>query len=92
MTRIAKLDAVSTVWSNFGNLVYKRHGHNAIFDGSVFLIFGGNSGDPGKLSEKCFFSGESLSCTEQPPKLVEYRWQPELLLVESDFGKNIGKC
>ena len=86
---IARLDAVTTVWSKAGTLVTGRNFHNAIFDGENFLIIGG---DGDFKTEVCSLSGQSITCTETSNSLDYYTCYPELFLVPADFGKDPTQC
>ena len=83
---IGRLDEETLTWSKAGNLNSGRHGSNAIFDGSVILVVGGNS-SPEK-TEKCVISGDEVTCTAQSPELRYYVNYPELFLVPSNFCQN----
>ena len=86
MKTIGRLDEETLTWSKAGNLNSGRHGSNAIFDGSVILVVGGNS-SPEK-TEKCVISGDEVTCTAQSPELRYYVNYPELFLVPSNFCQN----
>ena len=51
LDNIARLDAISTLWTKAGNLITARNGHAAIFIDSVFLVIGG--GYRTLMTEKC---------------------------------------
>ena len=78
-----------SLWAKVGDLQKSRHGHGSIYDGSVFMVIGGqldhkNDAAP---TEKCILSNGTISCTEQTPELYDYILYPELYLVPSDFGQ-----
>ena len=83
---IAKFDSTTREWSNIGHLITGRMVHGAIFDGSYFLVIGGF--DDYYQTEKCSFSGSTMTCTQQQPDLYRYQMYPELFLVPNDFCKN----
>ena len=84
---IGRLDEETLTWSKAGNLNSGRHGSNAVFDGSVILVVGGNSNSPVK-TEKCVISGAEVTCITQNPDLKAYVNYPELFLVPSNFCRN----
>ena len=88
---VGRLNAVSTIWSLAGNLVYGRHGHNAIFDGTSLIIVGGSSvnGTEPIKTEKCSFLNNDLICTAQNPELYAYIFTPELFLVPYNYCKTL---
>lgn len=83
---IGRLDEETLSWTKAGTLKSGRYGHNAVFDGSVILVVGGNY-QPTK-TEKCVISGTQVTCTEQSPELRHYVNYPELFLVPSNFCQN----
>ena len=95
---MSRLDAITTVWSRIGDLNTARHGHQVIYDGSYFLVIGGNTdiefnqGGEAYMTEKCEWAGNNITCVEQQPALNNYRWDPLLTLVREDFGKSFDKC
>ena len=83
---IGRLDASSKVWSNSGQLVTRRTGHNAIYDGFNLIVIGGD-GPGARSTEKCTISNEKFTCSDQDPILNKYAYYPELFLVPEGFCK-----
>ena len=83
---IGRLDAIRRVWSKSGELISKRSGHNAIYDGSS-LIVGGGYGL--YKTERCVISNGQATCTDQNPELDYYSFYPELFLVKDNFCKTL---
>ena len=83
LSKIARLDLVTTAWTDIGNLKSGRYVHNVIFDGEVFMVIGGNEGE--LKTEKCSLSGGRMTCTEQSPILEYYSMTPALFMVPEDF-------
>ena len=50
-------------WIKIGDLEYKRYAHNVIYNGEVFLVYGGYDSKALK-SEKCVLSGTELLHTD----------------------------
>ena len=84
---IGRLDAISMVWSNAGELMYAREAHNAIYDGTNIIVVGGELGPI--RTESCAVSKGLVTCTGQDPSLKNYFLYPELFLVQADFCKNL---
>ena len=84
---IAKFDSTTRQWSNLGNLARSRKDHGAIFDGAYFLVAGGYSSS--YKTEKCSFSGSTITCQQQEPTLSSYEQNPELFLVSDGFCKKL---
>ena len=68
---IAKFDLQTSQWSKMGKLEAGRQSHNAIFDGSYFLIVRGYRGR--YKTEKCSVSNSTMTCQEQQPELYKYQ-------------------
>ena len=85
---IGKFDATTKKWSKSGELTDGRQGHNAIFDGTSILVVGGADTKAVK-TEKCLFSNEQITCSEQDPALVYFCFYPELFLVPTNFCKTL---
>ena len=82
--KIGRLDEVSQTWSLAGNLKSGRYGHGVIFDGSSFLVIGG---DGTFKTEKCILVGTTMSCTElESPPLGNYAYYPALFLTDKNYG------
>ena len=79
---IGKLDANSN-WSKAGELSTGRYAHAAVFDGAYLLVVGGYEND--YKTEKCTFTSNGITCTEQSPSLSRYELYPELFMVPADF-------
>ena len=80
---IAKLDSTSFEWTKAGDLITERRGHNAIFDGKNFIVVGGYPSSNGAVNtEKCSISEGQVTCVEQDPTLIHYKFYPELFLVQ----------
>ena len=87
---ISKLDPISYEWSEAGDLVVGRSGHNVIFDGSDIIIVGGYAGNGVSLkAEQCTIAEGKVTCVEQDPSLVDYSYYPELFLVEEGYCKEM---
>ena len=83
---IGRFDATRRVWSNSGELINKRSGNNAIYDGSSLIVIGGN----GRYkTERCEISNGKVTCTAQTPELNNYVYYPELFLVQVNFCKTL---
>ena len=83
---IGRFDATRRVWSNSGELIKKRSGNNAIYDGSSLIVIGGN----GRYkTERCEISNGKVTCTAQTPELNNYVYYPELFLVQVNFCKTL---
>ena len=88
---IGRFDPFSETWSQAGQLITGRAGHNAIFDGIAFIVVGGY--DPERPirggiynTEVCSISDdEMVSCTSQKPEWHGYGCYPELSLVSDSF-------
>ena len=83
--QIGKLDA-NSVWSKVGDLNTGRHAHNVIFDGMYALVVGGMYT---RSTEKCSFTSNGISCTDQNPSLSDYAYYPELFMVPVDYCKSL---
>ena len=81
---ILKLDA-QNIWKIVGFLNAIRNGHNVIYDGTHFLVFGGAKS---KLAtEKCALSNEEVNCIDQSPSLTDYE-NPALFFVSTNYCNN----
>ena len=74
-------------WTLVGRLNSPNELHNVIYDGELFVTFGGWRSHS---SEKCSLIEETVNnstfdCTKQAPRLVEYVETPALFLVPHDF-------
>ena len=54
---VARFDLATTSWSKVGDLRAARHGHEVVFLGEVFLVFGGHGNFK---TEKCTLSGKEF--------------------------------
>ena len=79
---IARLDDSSYKWSKFGQLNEGRWGHNAIHLNDIFLVVGGEGT---KKTEKCEYKYDQMFCHSQTPRLTNYAYTPELMIVADDF-------
>ena len=86
---IGRLDEETTTWTQAGTLVAGRYGHGAIFDGENFLIVGGKGTFK---NEVCTLKDEKITCVAQSTTLENYNYYPELLLVEENYGTDLGHC
>lgn len=87
---IGRLDTKTLEWTEAGNLVAKRSGHNAIFDGEVLIVVGGAGPlyDDSIMSEVCsVVNGTEMMCESQEPELDGYGYYPELFSVWPAFCK-----
>ena len=83
LSTIGRFDLATLKWTNAGDLVSARYGHNVIYDGHYLLVVGG----VGKtMTEKCSVktSGE-VSCTSQTPQLNGYVLYPEMFIVPGGY-------
>ena len=83
---LARLDSISYEWSEAGDLITGRKGHNAIFDGSDIVVVGGYGTCK---TQKCTIAENKVTCTEQDPSLVNYAYYPELFLIEEEYCKKM---
>ena len=66
----------------------ERVGHNAIYEGSSLMVFGGRkTPDSALQTERCVITNGQALCTSQSPELYEYSYFPELFLVPVNFCK-----
>ena len=78
-------------WTDAGDLVIGRAGHNVIYDGQFLLVVGGEYGytqsDFTVMTEKCsiFNNGREMACASQTPELTDYSDYPELFLVSVGY-------
>ena len=77
------LDAVTRTWTLAGSLEHARNSHSVIFDGTQFLVVGGWGG---LKTENCIPIGTTITCTEQQLGHNFYRFHPELMLVDENYG------
>ena len=81
---IGRLDAVTFQWSLAGKLQNGRYAHGVIYEGSSFLIVGG---DGSFKTEECVLDGTVMTCTEQQSSpLSYYRYYPALFLTVDNYG------
>ena len=74
---------MTRTWSLAGSLKQGRRGHAVVFDGTQFLVIGGN----GVLkTENCVPTGDTITCTQQQLGLDNYGYFPELMLVADNYG------
>ena len=83
---IGRFDATRRAWSKSGELINRRYGHNAIYDGSSLVVIGGSGL---RNTERCVISKGRTTCTAQNPKLKWYFTYPELFLVPVNFCKTL---
>ena len=86
LTTIGRLDIKTRKWTNAGDLVVERRGHNVIFDGQYVLVVGGMGT---YKTEKCSIENERLTCASQSPELTDCRYYPELFLVPEAYCKQL---
>ena len=72
-------------WSQAGELVKARHGHNVIYDGTYLMVVGGRDS---AYTEKCTIESGTVICSTQTPKLTSFSYYPELFLVSDSFCKD----
>ena len=89
--KIGRLDGTTKIWSMVGETVNRRIAGNAIYDGSSFLLIGGNNGtDYDSLAtEKCSLSNGQIICNELQTNLPDYSHYPELFLIDVEFCKEM---
>ena len=80
---ILKLRQPFLSWSLAGKLNSDRRGHGVIYDGSTFLVVGG---DGRKKTENCVLDGTVMECTEQESYLYDYYRFPALFLTDENYG------
>ena len=85
LSQIGRFDAVTLTWSLAGSLKVPRSDHAVVFDGFQFLVIGG---DGDFKTENCIPSGETITCTEQEFGLTDYKFYPELVIVDENYGKD----
>ena len=84
LRNIARLDGVSQRWSLAGKLNSDRLRHNVIFDGTYFLVVGGEGS---KKTENCVLDETVITCTEQDSDPIsDYVEYPALFLTADDYG------
>ena len=83
---IGRFDATRRAWSKSGELINRRYGHNAIYDGSSLIVVGGIYD---QKTERCEISNGQVTCTAQNPELYDYTNYPELFLVPVNFCKTL---
>ena len=84
MKNVGQLDALTHQWSLVGKLQYSRGAHGVIYEGSSFLVVGG---DGVRKTEKCVLNGTAMTCTEQQsPALDNYKYFPALFLTVDNYG------
>ena len=82
---IGRLNPATMTWTKAGSLNNAREGHGAIFNGDVVIVAGGSYN---KKTEACTIVDDgSVTCIEQDPNLYDYRYYPEMYLVDEDFCK-----
>ena len=71
-------------WSLVGKLHDVRYGHGVTYQGSSFLIVGG---DGVFKTEKCVLNGTVMTCTEQKSSALDnYKYFPALFLTVDNYG------
>ena len=80
---IARLDGVTYSWTQVGELIQGRHGHNAIVVQGEILVVGGYSGSI--KTERCIEIDGQMQCGAQEPELEYYTYYPELFAVPDNF-------
>ena len=80
---IARLDEVSTVWSKVGTLIQPRYGHAVVFDGTSFIVIGGNGS---KNIERCLWKDSSMECTQLGSSTYDYYTYPEVFILPDEFS------
>ena len=84
-TQIGRLDYVTLKWSLAGRLESPKYYFGAIFDGTKFVIAGGQTGV--QYNENCILNDKKMTCTQQKDVLLSgYIW-PVLLLIDLDENK-----
>ena len=79
------MDTVTRQWSLAGHLNSGRKGHGVIYDGSSFLVVGGNGYS--LKTEQCVLNGTVMTCTElQSRALNQYQYFPALFLTVDNYG------
>ena len=84
MTKIGRLDSVTTTWASVGELAQARWSHNVLWTGNEFLVVGGAQDNLN--TETCVFNDQyNLVCTGRTPKFSKYNQWPQVILVEDDY-------
>ena len=83
---IGRLDASTLTWTKAGELNYARYGHGAIYNGERIIVAGGYGS---YKTESCSVDENGVvNCIEQAPTLDNYRYYPEMFLVDDAFCKD----
>ena len=67
-----------------GSLIANRNGQNGMgvtFIQGHFLVVGGGQGGVAFKTEKCKENGDTMTCVQQAPELLDYSYYPELFVV-----------
>ena len=84
---IARFDETTRKWSKLGDLLTERSNHGVVYNRQSFLVLGGTDGDMKVMTEKCQINGEFLTCSYQPPTLVNFYHWPTPFLVDDTFNQ-----
>ena len=77
------MDEVTQRWSLAGNLKSNRERHNVIYDGSMFMVVGGQGS---YKTENCVLEGTAMTCIEQDSyPLNYYSTHPALSLTLKNY-------
>ena len=86
---IGRFDMATNKWTKAGDLITGRWAHNMIYDGQYLLVIGGGVDHKGTpvMTEKCSINETTVDCISQEPKLRDYWYYPELVIVPKEFCK-----
>ena len=79
---IARFDPIEDSWTKLGNLKVARRGHGVVQVDNDFIVVGGNQdGDKDEATESCKLNEQFMICTTRYPKLIDFGFYPELLII-----------
>ena len=83
---IARFDPVENSWTKLGNLQVAREGHSVIQVANEFIVVGGQSNSRSNSyyevpTESCTLNRQSMICSTREPKLLDFHFYPELMLL-----------
>ena len=82
LSTIARFDPIENSWTKLGNLKVPRRGHGVIQVDNEFVVLGGiRYGHKDEPTESCKLNGQSITCSTREPKLYNFAYYPELMLI-----------
>ena len=82
---IVRFDPIKNTWRQLGKLLTSRQGHGVIQVDDDFIVVNGHSWTysfSGKTSnELCKLKGKSMICTAIEPRMYDFKYYPELMLI-----------